>query len=166
MTTPSDPRPASHEAAASEGDARYAEPHPRINDDSILGSAHPTRAMDAAAERKQQAPVPTTAPGDEPQDSTHLTTERSQGTPAKIKKTFASSTWAALIVGALLLILLLVFIMQNQQPVELTLFAWNFEFPAGVGFLLAAIVGALIMALVGVVRMVELRRQVKKAGRA
>lgn len=67
-----------------------------------------------------------------------------------------------MIIGALLLILLLVFIMQNQHTVDLTLFAWEFTVPAGVGVLLAAIAGALIMALVGGVRMLELRRELKK----
>lgn len=84
----------------------------------------------------------------------------------EVKSSLAGGTWAALIAGALLLIVLLVFIMQNQQQVTLTLFAWDFSMPAGVGFLLAAIVGALIMAMVGVVRMYQLRRQIKKAQRA
>ena len=78
------------------------------------------------------------------------------------RRTLAGSTWVSLIVGALLLILLLIFIMQNQQAVELTLFAWTFTVPAGIGVLLAAIAGALIMALVGGVRMLELRRELKK----
>lgn len=82
------------------------------------------------------------------------------------KQTLAGGTWVALIVGALLLILLLVFIMQNQTTVELNLFAWTFQFPAGIGFLLAAITGALIMALVGGVRMFEYRRQLRKIRKA
>ncbi|GAB2512827.1 hypothetical protein CATRI_08100 [Corynebacterium atrinae] len=80
----------------------------------------------------------------------------------KVKSSLAGSTWAALIIGALLLILLLVFILQNQQSIELNLFAWSFSFPAGIGYLFSAITGALIMALVGGVRMLELRRQLKK----
>ena len=81
-------------------------------------------------------------------------------------KTLAGGTWVALIVGAILLIVLLVFIMQNQTNVELNLFAWSFQFPAGIGFLLAAITGALIMALVGGVRMFEYRRQLRKIRKA
>lgn len=81
---------------------------------------------------------------------------------AAVKRTLAGGTWVALIIGALLLILLLVFILQNQQQVELNLFAWSFQFPAGVGYLFSAIAGALIMALVGGVRMIELHRQVRR----
>ncbi|MCK7636770.1 LapA family protein [Corynebacterium pygosceleis] len=82
--------------------------------------------------------------------------------PGTKRRTLAGSTWVSMIIGALLLILLLVFIMQNQHTVDLTLFAWEFTVPAGVGVLLAAIAGALIMALVGGVRMLELRRELKK----
>ena len=73
----------------------------------------------------------------------------------------ASSTWVALIIGALLLILLLVFIMQNQQSVELHLFAWTWNFPLGVGLLLASIIGGLIMACAGIWKMFEMKRQLK-----
>ena len=85
--------------------------------------------------------------------------------PSGVQGSFAGGTWIALIAGALLLIVLLVFIMQNQDQVDLVLFAWNFRFPAGIGFLLAAIGGALIMALVGGVRMFQLRRQIIKTNK-
>ncbi|MCS4536299.1 lipopolysaccharide assembly LapA domain-containing protein [Corynebacterium sp. HS2168-gen11] len=80
----------------------------------------------------------------------------------QVKTSFAGGTWIALIAGALLLIALLVFIMQNQQQLDLTIFVWQFTLPVGIGFLLAAVTGALIMAFVGGVRMFQLRRQIKK----
>ncbi|KQB86627.1 LapA family protein [Corynebacterium lowii] len=110
------------------------------------------------------ADAPTAAPASAPEVA-EMQGSPAKTSPAKPQRTFAATTWAALIIGALLLIVLLVFIMQNQQSVELTLFAWSFSFPAGVGFLLAAIAGALIMALVGGVRMMELRRLAKKNSR-
>ncbi|WP_448850997.1 LapA family protein [Corynebacterium sp. 335C] len=82
--------------------------------------------------------------------------------PRKAKGSFAGSTWVALIVGAIILVVLLAFIMQNMQNVTLTLFAWTFNFPLGVGMLLAAIGGALLMGLVGGVRIMQLRRQVRR----
>ena len=84
---------------------------------------------------------------------------------AKVGKSIAGSTWVALIIGAILLILLLVFIMQNQENVQLQLFAWEMTFPIGAGMLIAAITGALIMALVGGVRIMQLRRQVSRSHR-
>lgn len=101
-----------------------------------------------------------------PSDDTAVSTGSPEPSPnkttPKVKSSLAGGTWAALIIGALLLILLLVFILQNQQSVELNLFVWSFEFPAGIGYLFSAITGALIMALVGGVRMLELRRQLRK----
>lgn len=82
--------------------------------------------------------------------------------PTKVESTFAGGTWIALIVGALLLIVLLVFILQNQQAVAISFFNLHVSLPSGVGFLFSAILGALIMALVGGMRMFQLRRQIKK----
>lgn len=82
--------------------------------------------------------------------------------PKKVKASVAGGAWVALILGALLLILLLVFILQNQHTAELNFLAWQVTTPVGVTILLAAIAGALVMALVGGVRILQLRRQVKR----
>ena len=91
-------------------------------------------------------------------DSTSHSTQPS----GKAKGSFAASTWIALIVDFLLLIVLIVFIMQNQHEVPMNFLGWSGEFPAGIAFLIFAIGGALIMALVGGWRMFELRRQLRK----
>ena len=108
----------------------------------------PARMDDTAVEPLPADPVDTTE-----------TPEPSR--PAK-KGGAASSTWVALIVGALLLILLLIFIMQNQQTVELHLFGWTWNFPLGVGLLLASIIGGLIMACAGIWKMFEMKRQLRR----
>ncbi|MBD8028808.1 LapA family protein [Corynebacterium gallinarum] len=81
-------------------------------------------------------------------------------------RTLVGGTWVALVVGALLLVALLIFILQNQAPVEMNILTWTFEIPAGVAYLLSAITGALIMAMVGGVRMFEYRRKIKKIQKA
>lgn len=86
------------------------------------------------------------------------------GQPADEKPTvagsIAGSTWVGLTIGAVILILLLVFILQNQDSVRLQMFVWQWNFPIGVGMLIAAIAGALVMACVGAVRILQLRRQI------
>lgn len=99
-----------------------------------------------------EPPAPTRSKGDDP-TAAHST----------VKSSLAGGTWVALIVGTILLILLLVFILQNQEPVNLQLFAFKWSVPAGVSMLIAAITGALIMAIVGGVRIAQLRRQVKRS---
>ncbi|MDO5029282.1 MAG: LapA family protein [Corynebacterium sp.] len=83
----------------------------------------------------------------------------------KVKKTTAGSMWVGLVVSAILLIVLLVFILQNQQESALHLFGWTWNFPVGVGMLFAAILGALITALIGGWRMLDLRRQIRKGNK-
>lgn len=91
--------------------------------------------------------------------------EKQEHKAEKVQGSLAASTWVGLIVGFLLLILLIVFIMQNQQQVPMNFLKWSGEFPAGVAYLIFAVAGALLMALVGGLRMLELRRQVRKQAR-
>ena len=74
----------------------------------------------------------------------------------------SGTVWAALIAGGVVLILLLVFILQNNVPAHFEYMAWSFSLPLGVAMLLSAIAGALIMALVGSVRMFGLSRRLHK----
>ncbi|HJB10388.1 MAG TPA: DUF1049 domain-containing protein [Candidatus Brachybacterium merdavium] len=81
--------------------------------------------------------------------------------------------WISLILGAIVLILLLIFIIQNNVPTRFEYFTAQFQLPLGVAMLLAAIAGALVMALVGSVRMVQMswtirrmRKQQEKIHRA
>lgn len=126
-------------------------------------AVHVDEHRDVHAGEQETANLPATVT--EPEQHRARGDEAGQTEKPQVRGSVAGSTWAALIIGALLLIALLVFILQNQQQVELNLFAWTFQFPIGVGFLFAAITGALIMALVGGVRMFQLRRQVKKQRR-
>ncbi|WP_459611540.1 LapA family protein [Corynebacterium urogenitale] len=106
----------------------------------------------------QNAPAAQTHPAEPKNKKSKKNKDKGQ----KVQGSAAGSTWVALIIGALLLILLLVFILQNQQSVKLQLFVWEMNFPIGIGVLIAAIVGALIMALVGGVRIIQLRREVNR----
>jgi uncharacterized integral membrane protein len=79
-----------------------------------------------------------------------------------VKFTRAGALWSALIVGFLILILLLVFIMQNTDSTTVHLFGWAWQLPVGVAVLLAAVGGGLLTVLVGTARILQLRRAAKK----
>jgi uncharacterized integral membrane protein len=66
--------------------------------------------------------------------------------------------WAGLILSALVLLLLLVFILQNGNPVQISFFALEGVLPVGVALLLAAIAGVLLVAIPGSLRIMQLRR--------
>ena len=57
------------------------------------------------------------------------------------------------------------FILQNLDSVTLELFAWYFTLPLGVTLLFAAIAGAVIMALAGGVRIIQIRRAANRQRR-
>lgn len=82
--------------------------------------------------------------------------------PEGIAHTRAAATWTGLVVGAIVLVLLLIFILQNLDAVPVSIFVWTFELPLGVSMLLAAIAGALVMALAGGVRILQIRRAAKR----
>lgn len=121
-------------------------------DETLASAPTPTPSTDSSAK-----PAPTHSSTTQP--STSETSRR------EVTGSLAGSTWVGLIIGALLLILLIVFIVQNQQQATVTLFAWEFSLSAGLIYLIFAIFGALIMALVGGVRMLQLRRQVRQGSR-
>ncbi|MBO0852260.1 MAG: DUF1049 domain-containing protein [Nocardia sp.] len=81
------------------------------------------------------------------------------------KNTRVAYTWAALIAAAVIGLILLIFILQNLDQVRIHLFFWQLDLPLGVTMLLSVIGGALVMALVGGWRILQLRRAAHKVAR-
>jgi len=72
------------------------------------------------------------------------------------------STWFATALFALVLVVLLVFILQNGHSVALKFFSISGHLPLGVALLLAAAAGILLVALPGTARIVQLRRTARR----
>jgi uncharacterized integral membrane protein len=82
-------------------------------------------------------------------------------TKGEIPRTRTARAHNALIAGAIVLILLLVFILENTESVKIAYFGAGFHMPLGVALLLAAIGGALLVGIVGAARIMQLRRRVR-----
>lgn len=82
--------------------------------------------------------------------------------PAAPKFTRAGALWSALIAGFLILIVLLIFIAQNTDPVDLAFLGWRWSLPKGVAILGAAVGGGLLTVAAGTARIFQLRRTAKK----
>jgi alpha-1,2-mannosyltransferase len=76
--------------------------------------------------------------------------------------TRVSRAWIGIIAGALVLVLLLIFILQNTRPVKVSYFTLTGTMPLGVALLLAAISGLLLAAGVASMRIWQLRRRMNK----
>jgi uncharacterized integral membrane protein len=74
----------------------------------------------------------------------------------------AGTVWTGLVISALIGIGLLIFILQNTEKVRVSLFFWHFWMPIGVGILLAAICGGIIMTIMGGLRSWQMRRAAKR----
>src|SRR5262245_4649552 len=112
-------------------------------------SASPDRQFDPLPEPDEATPpaIPATKPS----------------TPeSAVKFTRAAALWSALIAGFVILILLLVFIMQNTESATVHFFAWQWNLPIGVGVLLAAVGGGMLTVAAGSARIVQLRRAAKR----
>ncbi|MBV8217486.1 MAG: DUF1049 domain-containing protein [Solirubrobacterales bacterium] len=83
--------------------------------------------------------------------------------PAPTTKT--GIAFGGLIAGAIVLILLLVFILENTESVKISYFGAGGHLPLGVALLLAAIGGALVTGIVGAARIMQLRRHVRRRSR-
>jgi uncharacterized integral membrane protein len=87
------------------------------------------------------------------------------GTAPAVRHSRSGGLWVGLILSALVLLLLLVFILQNDEPVQISFFALEGVLPSGVALLLAAILGILLVAIPGSVRILQLRRAARRRAR-
>ena len=79
-----------------------------------------------------------------------------------IDRTRMGGLWVAVTAAAIVTLLLLIFTLQNSAQVEVALFGANPNLPLGVALLLAAVLGALIVALIGTARIVQLRHVARR----
>jgi uncharacterized integral membrane protein len=106
----------------------------------------------------------TSPPSSEAGTGADATTGTGTQTPTRgeIPRTRTARAHNALIAGAIVLILLLVFIIENTESVKISYFGVGFHLPLGVALLLAAIGGALLVGIVGAARIMQLRRTVRR----
>jgi uncharacterized integral membrane protein len=106
----------------------------------------------------QPEPLPSDTPSEPPAVKTKPVIPPNEAS----KFTRAGALWSALAIGFLLLVLLLVFIVQNGDTTTVHLFGWAGQLPVGIALLLAAVAGGLLTFLVGTARIIQLRRAAKK----
>jgi uncharacterized integral membrane protein len=102
----------------------------------------------------QQSPVPPD-PGEEPAPS-------AGPTAPTVATTRTDFLWWAFGFSMLLLILVLVFVLQNLSSVSTTFFSVKWTIPLGLDLLLAALLGGVIAFLLGAARMLQLRRTARR----
>jgi uncharacterized integral membrane protein len=80
----------------------------------------------------------------------------------KLKRTRAGGTWAAISCFAVVLLVLLIFILQNSHSAEVSFSGVHGHLHLGVALLLAAVCGALLVIIAGTARIMQLRATARK----
>lgn len=113
-------------------------------------------------------PTTKTLPSSERPDATGGRPQPAAPKPGdlKIRHTRISGTWAAVVGFAVVLLLLLIFILQNGHTVDISYMGAHGHLPLGVALLLAAVAGILLVALAGSARIMQLRATARRHRRA
>ncbi len=80
----------------------------------------------------------------------------------RIKRTRTSGIWVAVGFFAVILLLLLIFILQNGADVSVSYLGMHGHLPLGVALLLAAVSGVLLVVLAGAARISQLRATARR----
>jgi lipopolysaccharide assembly protein A len=80
----------------------------------------------------------------------------------RIKRTRTGGIWVAVGFFAVILLLLLIFILQNSTQVSVSYLGMHGHLPLGVALLLAAVCGVLLVVLAGTARIGQLRATARR----
>jgi lipopolysaccharide assembly protein A len=115
--------------------------------------AQPTGTVQQTGEAQQAGSVPPTAAA-----------QQAAGPPRRraLRRTRTGGVWVGLALSAVVLLLLLIFILENGRRVDIAYFGAHGHLPLGVALLLAAVAGALLVLIPGTVRIVQLRKTARR----
>ena len=140
--------------------------------DALVATAHPGNDESAPvrAPRNEDAGIMATDPppmaADEGSTESPIPGEGSQPAPSAAPRfTRASAIWVATGAALLLLILLIVFMLQNSTKVEVHFLGLSGTIPLGIALLIAAVGGGVVVAIAGVARVTQLRMNARRTRR-
>jgi uncharacterized integral membrane protein len=152
--------------AAMSEQPRYGAPSPADGPTSP-GTAAVRRGELAAAPTEPPAPVPDGPTPDGPVDRPTIPDGAAAARPrvrTSPGRTRIGGAWIGLILGAVVLVFLLVFVLQNLDPARVAFLGFSATLPLGVWLLFAAIAGVLLLAIPGLGRMVQWKRAARRTG--
>ena len=105
---------------------------------------------------------PPSSSGDEGSPETSSSGNVSSPQPDAPRLTRAGAAWVATGVALLLLILLVIFMLQNSTKTAVNFLGWTGTVPLGVALLVAAVGGGVVVAIAGVARVTQLRMNARR----
>lgn len=138
------------------------------------GATPDSRSTSPAGSSRPAGPVPgsqATGPASEAHTTKLPTPSKPKTPPAKPTKTTkperpraeqvtrAGVIWVAISAGLLILVLLIIFILQNEERVTVNYLGVAGELSLGMALFIAAVAGGILVAIAGAVRLLQLRKQ-------
>ena len=126
--------------------------------DAASGSAEPGHSAEEAGSTDLVSGAPTAATA-----APHVETARAETpettapAPEARQVTRAGMVWAAVACALVVLILLIAFILQNQEYVQVKFFGLEGSVPLGIALFIAAVGGGVLVAIAGAARIIQLR---------
>jgi uncharacterized integral membrane protein len=120
------------------------------------------RSRSPFAEPATTANAPQPAGQSQPQPQPPAPVQPGLTQRGRVRRTRVGSIWIGLIAAAVVLILLLVFVLQNSRTVSIHFLGLNGHLSLAVALLLAAVAGLLLVAIPGTARIMQLRRSLKR----
>lgn len=106
--------------------------------------------------------VTETSRGDTGQEKQPQPTTSREPTAHKAKRTRMSGLWVAMALFAVVLVLLLVFILENSQRVDISYFGVHGHMTLGVALLLAAVLGIVLVVIAWFARGVRVKAAARR----
>ena len=100
-------------------------------------------------------------PGDQPTRETP-TQETEKPTRDPLRRSKTSGAWLSVAGLGLVLLLLIIFILQNTQSVQVSFLGWDGHAPLAVSLLIATLAGLFLALVAGSLRIIQLRRRVRR----
>ncbi|MDX6296657.1 MAG: hypothetical protein QOI51_514 [Nocardioidaceae bacterium] len=119
-----------------------------------------------ASEAAREPRKPVSEADRAPAPADHSPAASTAGDEDLLARTKVSQMWIGIIVFAIILILLLIFVLENTKKVPVTYFGFTGSLPLAVAMLLSAVAGILLTAIAGTLRILQLRKRVRKASAA
>jgi lipopolysaccharide assembly protein A len=124
--------------------------------ETLSAQPAPENTPEQAAPPQQAAPGPAAPPASPPAAAPYPLPQH------RIKRTRTGGIWVAVGFFAVILLLLLIFILQNGTQVSVSYLGMHGHLPLGVALLLAAVCGVLLVVLAGTARIGQLRTTARR----
>src|ERR1700682_5927861 len=137
-----------------QGRIRVCDRQPGSDDQGPPGGSYGRSRMERLAQQELSADSPS-PPEKQPEPEPYPGEEHTR----------LSGAWTALVIGIIALVLILIFILQNLQSVEISFLLFHGHLPLAVALLFAVILGAVIVLAFGGARINQLRGVARRARR-